>query len=321
MIIKKTINLVVEGQLDLFSRQQPEDLNYEWIYSNQPEEADVHVIYGFVKKHEFRNKSSFKMFITIEPPEILTYDLNVLKQYDLVIGGEFAYLGDLPNFRANTGILNWSVGIDHASVKPTVSKTYSEITNLEVGNRNERISVVTSRKAMTPLQRKRLEFIEFLDKRLPLTLYGNGLNPVGDKLEGLIPHRYHLALENSSHMSFWTEKLSDPILALARTFYSGAPNINAEFDNAVIQPINLDNFEASYRTIEKSLSANEINYERIKAARDYIAKEKNFHKVVENVILKTPDRALLGSSLTSIPKHKVSLGDRTRYTLDRLKRW
>lgn len=92
-------------------------------------------------------------------------------------------------------------------------------------------SVVSSTKAVTAGHRQRLEFVLRLKEELGdlIDVYGRGFQEVADKDEALASYRYHIALENSSHPDYWTEKLADPYLRQCFPIYSGCPNLHDYF--------------------------------------------------------------------------------------------
>jgi hypothetical protein len=144
------------------------------------------------------------------------------------------------------------------------------------------LSVVTSSKSDTPMQRQRLNFINFLQKRLaiPLEVYGRGFKPIRDKFEVLGNSTHHLALENSSHIGNWTEKLADPILSLNRTYYVGAPDISKYFSRQAVLPLDLSDFEKAAEVIEKDFLTVQYNESILEEARTKLIDEYSFESIM-----------------------------------------
>ncbi|WOB10078.1 glycosyltransferase family 10 domain-containing protein [Piscinibacter gummiphilus] len=92
-------------------------------------------------------------------------------------------------------------------------------------------SVVSSTKSVTAGHRQRLDFILRLKEELGdlVDIYGRGFQEVADKDDALAAYRYHIALENSSHPDYWTEKLADPFLRQCFPIYAGCPNLSDYF--------------------------------------------------------------------------------------------
>jgi hypothetical protein len=74
-----------------------------------------------------------------------------------------------------------------------------------------------------------------------------------DKWDGLAPYWYSIAVENSKHANYFTEKLSDCFLAYTLPFYYGCPNIKDYFDDRSFVWIDINDFEGSQRTIESAI--------------------------------------------------------------------
>jgi len=101
------------------------------------------------------------------------------------------------------------------------------------------LSLITTRKNLTPEHRQRLAFVEKLQSALgnQLDIFGHGFTPIADKFDAIAPYRYHIVLENSVLPHYWSEKLADCFLAGAHPFYVGCPNIADYFPHASITPI------------------------------------------------------------------------------------
>lgn len=62
---------------------------------------------------------------------------------------------------------------------------------------------------------------------------------MADKDEALADYRFHIALENSVHCDYWTEKLADPFLRGCYPIYSGCPNLSSYFPDGSYSRIDL----------------------------------------------------------------------------------
>lgn len=118
-------------------------------------------------------------------------------------------------------------------------------------------SVVSSTKAVTPGHRQRLEFVLRLQKELGdlIDFYGRGFRDVADKDEALASYRYHIALENSSHLDYWTEKLADPYLRNCFPIYAGCPNLRDYFPEGSWLSIDVSQPAESIASIQEVLSS------------------------------------------------------------------
>jgi hypothetical protein len=143
------------------------------------------------------------------------------------------------------------------------------------------------------MQRQRLDFIQYLQekKSLPLEIYGRGYLPIRDKFEVLSRSTHHLALENSSHEGNWTEKLSDSILTLNKTYYVGAPDIGNYFSSSIVQPIDLSNFEQAELKIREDFESEEVRKSEILFARDKLVNNHSFESAIKKLVKQTKSYA------------------------------
>lgn len=127
-------------------------------------------------------------------------------------------------------------------------------------------SVVSSTKAVTAGHRQRLEFVLRLKEELGdlVDIYGRGFREVADKDEALASYRYHIALENSSHPDYWTEKLADPYLRNCFPIYAGCPNLQDYFPEGSWLPIDVGRPAESISRIREILNS-DLDRERASA--------------------------------------------------------
>jgi hypothetical protein len=70
-------------------------------------------------------------------------------------------------------------------------------------------------------------------------LFGRNSRLLPDKMEAHLMGRYHLAIENSAHPLYFTEKLTDALLMGNHVFYAGHPESVSLFNTKTITPIDL----------------------------------------------------------------------------------
>jgi len=81
--------------------------------------------------------------------------------------------------------------------------------------------------------------------------FGRGFQPIDDKMEAILPYRFHLVLENSVLPNYWTEKLADAYLGWAYPVYLGCPNVNEYMPGPALAFINgLDADSVAQRIVE-----------------------------------------------------------------------
>ena len=250
-----TINVIGSNstaweELLKFRRNQ----KFNYIFSNNPVEADFHVFFSFVRSISFRGNFERIAFVISEPPEVMRYPKKFLDQFSAVFSPRFDYLQSAHNFVFAEGMLPFHVGFD-------TQKSGKQMRSLN-DIREERvpkkylISVIQSRKNMTLIQKLRLDFIKKLKRDLPeLEIFGAGTNPVLDKADVLLASKFTISIENSVHEGYWTEKLIDPILCRCVPIYFGDPNILNSFSSPVI--IDIYNYRSSLKEILKTLNNEE----------------------------------------------------------------
>jgi hypothetical protein len=189
------------------------------------------------------------IFLAGEPEDIHPYSAAFLNQFGTVIApGE----KQLTTQRIDHNYCSiWFENLDAAL-------GYDHFKALQSPPKDDKISIVTSTKASTEYHRKRLAFIEILKEKIPdhIALYGRGHKPIADKMDAMLPHKYHLALENGAGKYSWTEKLSDPLLCWALPFYAGCVNVQDELPADSIVPINLDEPDAAINAMMQARKDN-----------------------------------------------------------------
>lgn len=154
----------------------------------------------------------------------------------------------------------------------------------------EGITAIVSEKSRTPLQQQRLRLIEYLSKKIPeLRVLGRGSVAFGDKGAVLRGSAFHLAVENSIHPRYWTEKLSDPVLMSNYVFYGGHKSISDDLSEPGILMVNPWEEESVYRQILEKLAVGISANDRIGIQRNKntIISRLNFHCTVERIVLES----------------------------------
>lgn len=128
------------------------------------------------------------------------------------------------------------------------------------------LSSVTSGLALLEGHRARLQLVHLLDQRISEGFdlwgraYGNPMleglqsykGPLENKYDALWSYQYHFACENSMLNDYFTEKITDPILAECLCFYDGCQNLEAYIDERAF--IRVDVFDP-LRAIEQMIDA------------------------------------------------------------------
>lgn len=247
------VNIVSAVPPEVWERELQPGLPAEFVHTHAPVQADWHVIYGLREKLNIPNSSGRVLFVASEPPEIREYSDRVLGRYAAVLAPNFPYLQDLPHYLYGAGLAPWWVGVtspgaEHYDGHKGPLALTREVLESPQSPTSESISVIVSTKARTPFQVARLRLVDYLLEHLDsLEVFGVGHSPVDDKATVLSQHRYHLAVENSAHRGYWTEKLADPILMGCFVFYGGHSSVSEVFSGEGLRLIDPFDPEKVYR--------------------------------------------------------------------------
>ncbi len=197
------------------------------------------------------------VFIAAEPDVIHPYSTRFLNQFGIALTSTDKPL-TTDQWRTACCTI-WFAGVDFSTAEDGFPigalKGHDWFAQLEIPEKQDRISIVTSNKSFTTYHQKRLQFIEALTKLIPdrIEMFGRGFRSVDDKKDALLPYRYHLAIENCDGPDLWTEKLADPFLCWAFPFYAGCTNAETYFPAESFHLIDLDRPEDAARDMVRMM--------------------------------------------------------------------
>jgi hypothetical protein len=167
-------------------------------------------------------------------------------------------------FRENTEydipFLGWMINANHGpSITAESIRDVNWLSNLSYLEKTRKISVFCSKKALTPDHLARYKFVEALKKHFGDTLdwYGNGVQSIPEKWDGIAPYKYHIVLENQSRHNIISEKIYDSYLGLSYPIYWGAPNLADYFPKESFTQIEILDWRNAIKTIERILLKDE----------------------------------------------------------------
>ena len=171
-----------------------------------------------------------RIFVAGEPASFHRYQPRFLDQFGTVITTQKGTRH--PGAIHSQPGINWFVGVllqgSGSRLTPVLN-----FADFESGNprKSKLCSVVCSTNATTRGHRQRIEFVDLLKQRFgdQIDFFGRGRRDIADKDDALAAYRFHIALENSAHRDYWTEKLADPFLRGCYPIYSGCPNLEDYF--------------------------------------------------------------------------------------------
>lgn len=251
-------------------------------------ECDFWVVYDDVLRPETtRCPLGNTLLITGEPPSIKTYSGRFLAQFGAVLTSH----RDLshPNIIHRQQALPWMVGCRYLREAghwdKDYTKDYEELSALPAVPKTKLLSVLSSNKTITPGHERRLAFVEALKQRFggEIDVFGRGIRDVEDKWDAIAPYKYHIVIENGSFPDYWTEKLSDALLADAYPLYAGCPNISDYFGENTLTPLDLTDFTGSLGTIAAAIEQNryEATTEARQTAKMQVLNEYNLFPMLE----------------------------------------
>jgi hypothetical protein len=157
-----------------------------------------------------------------------------LQQYASV----YSPINNSSNTVLSHGFLGWHVLPD-----------WIELSTLRVPGKEKMMSCIASKLQQFEGHRLRFNFINALKKEVPeIDFFGKGSNYIPDKMDGLLPYRYSIAIENTAAPYYFTEKITDCFLAYTVPVYYGCKNIGRFFPEKSIIQVDI---EEPAKAIEK----------------------------------------------------------------------
>lgn len=213
-----TINIIGPPGIDhSLEKQIPTGVeNISWVY-NQKGVFDALVVLQSSDGYDLSNirfRKGNSLLIIREPPEYLRCKPDFANQFDKVISPNHTFRGENVTYSQFGQIWRDSNSYESLIVARPPKKTGV-------------ISTVTSGKAYTDGQRKRVSLCISLSKsRTDFDWYGKGVREIARKEDAINPYKYSLVMENGCYEDYWTEKLTDAIIGYSFPIYIGASNLS-----------------------------------------------------------------------------------------------
>ena len=198
------------------------------------------------------------ILLTTEPRSVLIYPQKYIDQFGIVCTCQEKTKHK--NVHLSPAILPWFIGykMDKDENITECSLDYDKLKGMPTPTKDKLISVITSNKAFTQGHIDRLHFVRKLKEHYgdKLDIYGRGFNDFEDKWDILSRYKYHVVIENSSQTYYWTEKMSDCLLAETFPFYYGCTNMSDYISENAYQSIDIKKQEEAIRIIDKAIANN-----------------------------------------------------------------
>ena len=130
-----------------------------------------------------------------------------------------------------------------------IDRSWDFLVNAPVPVKTEEVCMISSSLNIIPGHRERLQFIERLvQSDLRFSLWGRGdefkKHPnyrgfAPKKWDALAPCKYSIVVENSIVPFYWTEKITDNLLAFTLPLYHGSPNVSKFLPEDCYIPIDI----------------------------------------------------------------------------------
>jgi hypothetical protein len=154
------------------------------------------------------------VLVQIEPPSIINTTQAIIKnqnKFDII----FAWNNDILNKCGN-------------SVLFPFGSCWIKDEDQKVHEKTKEISIIASVKRQTMGHNLRHNIIQ--SNLINLDLFGNGYNPIENKITALKDYRFSLIIENEKMDNWFTEKIIDCLTTGTIPVYWGCPNIGNYFD-------------------------------------------------------------------------------------------
>jgi hypothetical protein len=102
--------------------------------------------------------------------------------------------------------------------------------NMKMHPKTKDVSFIMSNKNRTDGHKLRHSVLSRLrTEKIPVDVYGRGINPISSKEDGLKDYKYSIVIENTSRKNYFTEKIVDCFNVGTIPIYWGCPNIGDFF--------------------------------------------------------------------------------------------
>lgn len=216
------------------------------------------------------------VLVTAEPSAYKRYRTGWLRRFGHVITCQ-AVQAEHPRKTIHHSGLPWLVGLG-----------YDQLLDSAAPRKTKRMSVICSRKCVMAGHARRLRFVRALERRFGdrIDFFGRGTRPLDDKWDGLADYEYSVAIENAREPAYWTEKISDCLVAATVPLYYGAPNITDYFPERSVIAIDIEDREQSFATIERLLDESDYapRAEALRKAKASVLGECNLFRVLTDFV-------------------------------------
>ena len=210
---------------------------------NESGSADLVIVLGFAPIGSWVTTPKSRIIKLVQDPIQPGLFGRYTRVHSRVFSQVLSPFEDTKNVRKIPTILDWHI-------PKSRDQLLEEMPPLSRLDKKKGISAIASTKTSLPGHRRRDKFIsDLIGSSLDVDVFGRGRpNQLENKLEGLADYRYSIAIENTSHADYWTEKISDCFLAWTMPIYFGCTNISDYFNPRSMKLIDLSD---TIRTLDE----------------------------------------------------------------------
>ena len=262
------------------------DGKYQFILDDSCKEPDFWVVQGKGVREDqtCRVAPENTIMLTTEPQSVLVYPDKYLQQFGMVCTCQEQTKH--PNIHFGPAILPWFVGYtedEDGTCHYTLD--YDQLAKpSDPSDKKKLISVITSNKAFTRGHLDRIRFVEQLKAHYgdQLDIFGRGFRDFDDKWDVLRPYKYHIVIENISQRYYWTEKISDCLMAETFPFYYGCTNLEDYFPQEAFLRIDTRQPEQAISIIDKAIAEHRFEQSAgvLAQCKEKVLKEYNMFEYV-----------------------------------------
>tara|TARA_B100001996_G_C18665859_1_gene594853 strand:+ start:559 stop:1596 length:1038 start_codon:yes stop_codon:yes gene_type:complete len=221
------------------------------------------------------------------------YIQSYMKQFNLKYGSynffDDSYIVDIP-------FVPWLINSkNNNSIFEKHERDVNYFLKLNQLEKTKTMSVICSTKNITDNHKARLNFVYKLKEHFQdgLDWFGEGVNEIENKWEGIKDYKYHVALENDSRNNLISEKIYDSFLGLSLPFYYGGTNVSNYFPKESYVNIDIMDLKKSIDIIEKSISQNtyENQFDNIIQAKNLVLKKYNLFFRITSIVKSLNDKS------------------------------
>lgn len=280
---------VTSRQLAMPDRFSTAARSYHFNYGVMPAGLTPDIV--VVRNNCLRRPTSFPVarertiLLLSEPRSVVCFPDSYVRQFGVVYSCQPELSG--ANVVLGPAAIWWFVGIRMDGIPtPALADTvsYRALKSSPLPRKTKLMSIIVSNKTFSAGHFARYRFVLKLKERYGgrIDFFGRGFNCVEDKWDALAPYKYTIAIENSVSDTYFTEKVSDALLAGCHVVYSGCRRIADYFPPEAMSLIDISDFDSACRVIDRLLADDpyDDSVEAIKAAKDNVLEKYNILHVI-----------------------------------------